>query len=124
MDSQATSDGNLTLTATFALGTDLDKAQVQVQNRVARATPRLPQEVQQLGITTEKASPNLTMVVHLTSPDGRYDQLWLSNYARLNLKDNLARLEGSATYSCSVPASTDARLARPGRRGGARPVCR
>ena len=120
MDSQATSDGNLTLTVTFALGTDLDKAQVQVQNRVARATPRLPQEVQQLGITTEKASPNLTMVVHLTSPDGRYDQLWLSNYARLNLKDNLARLEGvgdvqlfgAGEYSMRVWLDPDAVAAR------------
>lgn len=94
MDSQSTADGNLTLTVTFALGTDLDQAQVNVQNRVARATPRLPQEVQALGVTTEKSSPNLTMVVHLTSPDGRYDQLWLSNFARLNLQDDIARLEG------------------------------
>ncbi|WP_413614970.1 efflux RND transporter permease subunit [Halomonas cupida] len=94
LDSQATADGNLTLTVTFALGTDLDQAQVNVQNRVARATPRLPQEVQALGVTTEKSSPNLSMVVHLTSPDGRYDQLWLSNFARLNLQDDIARLDG------------------------------
>ncbi|ALM51984.1 efflux RND transporter permease subunit [Halomonas huangheensis] len=94
LDSQATADGNLTLTVTFGLGTDLDQAQVNVQNRVARATPRLPQEVQALGVTTEKSSPNLSMVVHLTSPDGRYDQLWLSNFARLNLQDDIARLDG------------------------------
>ncbi|SDL05404.1 multidrug efflux pump [Modicisalibacter muralis] len=94
MSSQATADGKLTLTVTFALGTDLDTAQVQVQNRVARALPKLPEEVQRLGVTAIKASPNLTMVVHLTSPDNRYDMLYLSNYATLNIKDELARLEG------------------------------
>ncbi len=92
--SQSTSDGAMTLTVTFALGTDLDNAQVQVQNRVAQAQPRLPQEVQRLGVTTQKSSPDLTMVVHLTSPDQRYDMLYLSNYARLHIKDQLARLDG------------------------------
>ena len=71
MSSQATSDGALQLTITFALGTDLDKAQVQVQNRVAQALPKLPEEVQRLGITTNKSSPDLTLVVHLLSPAGR-----------------------------------------------------
>ncbi|KIL05469.1 transporter [Stutzerimonas stutzeri] len=94
MSSQATADGKLTLTITFALGTDLDNAQVQVQNRVTRTMPTLPTEVQRLGVTVDKASPDLTMVVHLTSPDNRYDMLYLSNYAALNVKDELARLDG------------------------------
>ncbi|MDO1529653.1 efflux RND transporter permease subunit [Fulvimonas sp. R45] len=92
--SQATSDGVMTLTVTFALGTDLSTAQVEVQNRVAQALPRLPEEVQRLGVTTQKSSPDLTMVVHLTSPDQRYDMLYLSNYARLHVKDVLSRLNG------------------------------
>ncbi|HET6587354.1 MAG TPA: efflux RND transporter permease subunit, partial [Oleiagrimonas sp.] len=92
--SQATADGRMTLTVTFALGTDADKAQQQVQNRVAQALPRLPEEVQRLGVTTKKSSPNLTMVVHLVSPDHRYDMLYLSNYARLHVQDELARLPG------------------------------
>jgi multidrug efflux pump len=94
MSSQATSDGKLTLTITFALGTNLDTAQVQVQNRVTRTEPKLPEEVTRIGITVDKASPDLTMVVHLTSPDQRYDMLYLSNYAVLNIKDELARLGG------------------------------
>lgn len=94
MSSQATSDGRMTLTVTFAIGSDVDKAQSQVQARVDRAKPRLPQEVQRLGIVTEKSSPDLTMVVHLTSPDNRYDMLYLSNYAAQNIKDELARIEG------------------------------
>lgn len=92
--SQATSDGALTLTVTFALGTDLNTAQVDVQNRVAQALPKLPEEVQRLGVTTQKSSPDLTMVVHLTSPDQRYNMLYLSNYARLHVKDVLGRLDG------------------------------
>ncbi|MBB3103205.1 efflux RND transporter permease subunit [Azomonas macrocytogenes] len=94
MSSQATADGKMTLTITFALGTDLDNAQVQVQNRVTRTQPKLPEEVTRLGITVDKASPDLTMVVHLTSPDQRYDMLYLSNYATINVKDELARLDG------------------------------
>ena len=94
MSSQSTADGKLTLTLTFALGTDLDNAQVQVQNRVTRTQPKLPEEVTRIGITVDKASPDLTMVVHLTSPDQRYDMLYLSNYATLNIKDELARLNG------------------------------
>ncbi|PCM45883.1 efflux RND transporter permease subunit [Marinobacter sp. ANT_B65] len=94
MSSQATSDGRMTLTATFALGTDLDKAQVQVQNRVNSALPRLPEEVQRLGVVTEKSSPNLSMVVHLFSPDDSRDITYLSNYAELNVKDHIARLGG------------------------------
>lgn len=94
MSSQATSDGRMTLTITFAIGSDVDLAQTQVQSRVERAKPRLPEEVQRLGVVTEKSSPDLTMVVHLTSPDKRYDMLYLSNYAVLNVKDELARIEG------------------------------
>ncbi|MBO1897824.1 MAG: multidrug efflux RND transporter permease subunit [Shewanella sp.] len=94
MSSQATSDGRMTLTITFAIGTDVDLAQTQVQSRVERAKPRLPEEVQRLGIVTEKSSPSLTMVVHLTSPDDRYDMLYLSNYAVLKVKDELARITG------------------------------
>jgi multidrug efflux pump len=94
MFSQATSDGALTLTITFAVGTDLDNAQVAVQNRVAQALPRLPQDVQRIGVTTEKASPDFLLIAHLVSPDERYDMLYLSNYALLRVKDELARLPG------------------------------
>ncbi len=94
MSSQATSDGTMTLTITFSLGTDLDKAQVAVQNRVSSALPRLPQEVQRLGVIAEKSSPNLVMVVHLISEDGSRPANYLSNYASLNVQDNLLRLPG------------------------------
>src|SRR6058998_547788 len=94
MFSQATADGVMTLTVTFKLGTDVDNAQVQVQNRVAQALPKLPEEVRRLGVTTLKASPDLTMVVHLFSPDGRYADLYLRNYAVLQVKDELARIRG------------------------------
>lgn len=94
MFSQATADGVMTLTVTFGLGTDLDKAQVQVQNRVAQALPRLPQEVQRLGVTTDKTSPDLLMVVHLNSPDNRYNTLYLANLAVLQVKDELNRIPG------------------------------
>ncbi len=93
--SQATADGVMTLTITFALGTDIDKAQVQVQNRVSQALPKLPDVVQRPGVITNKASPDLTMVVRpRCSPDSRYDTLYLSNYALLRVKDELARLDG------------------------------
>jgi multidrug efflux pump len=94
MSSQSTADGLMTLTVTFGLGSDLDNAQVQVQNRVAQALPRLPPEVQRVGVTTEKASPDFLMVVHLLSPDERYDMLYLSNFAHLRVKDELARIAG------------------------------
>ncbi|MDF2641392.1 MAG: aliphatic isothiocyanate resistance protein SaxF [Pseudomonas sp.] len=94
MSSQSTADGRLTLTVTFALGTDLDNAQVQVQNRVTRTEPKLPEEVTRIGITVDKASPELTLLVHLVAPDKRYDMLYLSNYAILNVKDELSRLDG------------------------------
>src|SRR5258706_4373132 len=81
MSSQATTDGILTLTVTFKIGTNAETAETQVQNRVQRALPRLPDEVRQIGVVTQKRSPDLTMVVHLVSPDERYDELYLRNYA-------------------------------------------
>jgi len=92
--SQATSDGVMTLTITFALGTDLDTAQVQVQNRVSQVLPKLPEEVRRLGVTTTKSSPDLLMVVHLISPDGRYDDIYVRNYGALQVRDVLSRLRG------------------------------
>jgi multidrug efflux pump len=94
MSSQCTNDGQMTLTITFKLGTNLDTAQVLVQNRVSIAEPKLPEDVRRLGIQTRKQSPDLTMVVHLISPDGSYSQLYLSNYAFLQVKDTLTRLYG------------------------------
>jgi multidrug efflux pump len=94
MSSQAASDGTLTLTVTFKLGTDPNLAQELVQNRVNQALPRLPDVTRNLGVTTVKSSPDLTMVVHLLSKDDRYDMLYLRNYATLNVKDQLAKIEG------------------------------
>jgi hydrophobe/amphiphile efflux-1 (HAE1) family protein len=94
MSSQATGDGNLTLTVTFALGTDLDTAQVLVQNRVSAAEPRLPEEVRRIGVSVRKNSPDMLMVIHINSPDGSRDQLYMSNYATLQIRDVLARLDG------------------------------
>src|SRR3954471_18832723 len=120
MSSQATTDGLMTLNVTFRLGTDPDKAQQLVQNRVAQAEPRLPGEVRTLGITTIKSAPDLTMVVHLLSPDGRYDDTYLRNYAVLQVKDTLARLPGigdvqlfgSGDYSMRVWLDPDKVAAR------------
>jgi multidrug efflux pump len=94
MKSVAGSDGVMTLNVTFKQGTNIDDAAVQVQNRVAQALPRLPDSVRALGVTTTKQSPTLTMVVHLLSPDGRYDALYLRNFATLRVKDELARIPG------------------------------
>ncbi|MCD7098803.1 efflux RND transporter permease subunit [Stenotrophomonas sp. MMGLT7] len=94
MKSVAGSDGVLIVTVTFKPGTDPDQAQVQVQNRVSQAEARLPEDVRRQGVTTQKQSPTLTMVVHLTSPNGKYDSLYLSNYATLKIKDELSRLPG------------------------------
>jgi multidrug efflux pump len=95
MSSQATTDGLMTLNVTFKLGTDPDKAQQLVQNRVSQAEPRLPEEVRRLGITTVKSTPDITMVVHLVSPNGRYGMDYLRNYAVLNVRDRLARIPGA-----------------------------
>ena len=94
MFSQAASDGKLTLTVTFKLGTDPDLATQLVQNRVNQALPRLPEVTKQIGVTTVKSSPDLTMVVHLKSPNERYDMLYLRNYALMNVKDQLAKIPG------------------------------
>ncbi|MEM7172212.1 MAG: multidrug efflux RND transporter permease subunit [Pseudomonadota bacterium] len=94
VNSLATTDGNLSLTVTFEIGTDPDLAQQKVENRVSQALPRLPETVRQLGVTVVKSSPDLTMVVHLRSPNERYDMLYLRNYATLNVRDPLARVRG------------------------------
>lgn len=94
MESQATSDGALQITITFGLDTDVDQAQVLVQNRVSVAEPRLPSEVRQIGVTTRKSSPDLLLVIHLYSPDDSKDQLYIGNYAYLQLRDTLSRIEG------------------------------
>jgi hydrophobe/amphiphile efflux-1 (HAE1) family protein len=94
MTSQSTSDGAMALTVTFKLGTNLDTAQVLVQNRVSTALPRVPDEVRAIGVTVNKQSPDLMLVVHLYSPDGSRDQLYVSNYATLHVQDPLARVDG------------------------------
>ncbi|UHQ54700.1 efflux RND transporter permease subunit [Microbulbifer sp. YPW16] len=94
MKSVASSDGSLTLNVTFSLGTDPDQAQVQVQNRVSQALPRLPEDVRRQGVTTQKQSPNLMMAVHLISPDNSLDATYIRNYAVLNIRDELARIPG------------------------------
>src|SRR5512136_2972800 len=94
MSSSCTNDSAYNLTVTFKLGTNIDMDQVLVQNRVSMAMPVLPNEVKAAGVTTKKKSPNVMLVVNLFSPDGRYDQLYLSNYATIQIKDELARLEG------------------------------
>ena len=94
MQSQSGNDGTMRLTVTFAVGTNLDIAQVQVQNRVAIAEPVLPSEVRQTGVVVRKSSPDITLIVQLTSPDKRYDSLFMSNYATLYVRDPLARLKG------------------------------
>ncbi|HET6525252.1 multidrug efflux RND transporter permease subunit [Sphingopyxis sp.] len=94
MSSQSTGDGNVTITVTFKIGTDLDAAQVLVQNRVAIATPRLPETVQRLGVVTRKTSPDFLMVVNLVSPDKSLDRAYISNYALTQLRDRLSRIDG------------------------------
>jgi hydrophobe/amphiphile efflux-1 (HAE1) family protein len=97
MSSQSTADGSMQLTVSFKIGTDPDKATTEVQNRVNRALPRLPDIVRQVGVTVEKQSPNFIMVVHMVSPDQRYDALYLRNYAQLNVRDQLLRIPGMGT---------------------------
>ncbi|MGD1870340.1 MAG: efflux RND transporter permease subunit [Neomegalonema sp.] len=94
MVSQSTGDGRLSLQVVFAVGTELDAAQVLVQNRVAIAEPRLPEQVRRLGVTTQKSSPDLMMVIHILSPDDSRDQLYISNYARTQIVDELSRIDG------------------------------
>lgn len=94
MQSQSANDGSYVLTITFALGTDLDESMVAVQNRVALAIPQLPEVVQALGVDVKKKSTNMLLAINFVSPDGRYDDLYMSNYATINVKDELARLDG------------------------------
>src|SRR3954454_10649719 len=94
MSSKCTNDGQMNLDVTFELGTNLDMAQVLVQNRVSIASAKLPEEVKRIGVTTKKKSPAILLCVNLISPDGRYDQLYLSNFATLSVKDDLARIKG------------------------------
>jgi hydrophobe/amphiphile efflux-1 (HAE1) family protein len=123
--SQSTADGGMSLGLTFALGTDLEDALVEVQNRISQAAPRLPEEVRRFGVVAKKRSIDLTMVVHLTSPDGTYDGLYLSNYANLHVKDALAalpgmgevRVFGAGDYSMRVWLDPD-RLAARGLNAG------
>ncbi len=94
MYSQSTQQGTMSITVTFDVGYDIDKAQVLVQNRVAAAEPRLPEEVRRSGVQVRKNSPDLLLVVHMISPDSTYDQVYISNYALLNVRDALARIPG------------------------------
>src|SRR5690242_9445934 len=99
MSSQCTNDGNYSLTITFKHGVDLNMAQVLVENRVALAQPILPDLVKRRGVTTKKKSPSVLMIVNLYSPDGRHENLYLSNYATIQLKDELSRLPGVGDIS-------------------------
>ena len=123
--SQSTGDGRLSINVVFRPGTDIDQAQVLVQKRVSVAEPRLPEDVRRLGLSVRKASPDLMMVVHMTSPDGTRDQQYISNYATLYVKDVLARIDGvgnvnifgARDYSMRVwldPDKTAARSLTPG----------
>src|ERR1700751_4931003 len=94
INSQSTGDGKLTITVTFRIGTDLNVAQMLTQNRVQDALPRLPEDVQRLGVQVRKSTPNILLAVHLYSPDSSRDTLYISNYATLHVKDTLTRLPG------------------------------
>src|SRR6202167_4892148 len=99
MSSQSTNDGNYTLTITFEIGTDVNIAQVLVQNRVALAQPQLPAQVQLEGVNTKKSSPSVLLVINLLSPDRRYDSVYMSNFATIQLKDELLRIDGVGDIS-------------------------
>ena len=132
MSSQCTNDGSYNLTVTFKQGVNLNLAQVLVQNRVNLALPMLPDVLKQTGVTTRKMSPDILMSVNINSPDGRYDQLYLSNYALMRIRDELLRAAGHQRHLHQRPArlqhadlgrSGEARLAEPdGRRRGRRPA--
>src|SRR5665811_2248227 len=99
MSSKSANDGSYTLTVTFSIETDADTAQVNVQNRVAQALPKLPEEVKRQGVTTEKKSTSMLMVISIYSPEGTYDSIFLSNYSSINLVDTLARVKGVSNVS-------------------------
>jgi multidrug efflux pump len=110
MSSQCTNDGQMYLNVTFALGTDLNMAQVLVQNRVSVAEAKLPEEVKRQGVTTKKKSPSILLCVNLVSPDGRYNQLYLSNFATIQVKDALARLKGVGDVTFLGPRDYSMRI--------------
>src|SRR5262245_11170545 len=110
MSSRCTNDGQMTMDVTFELGTNLDQAQVFVQNRVSIAEAKLPEEVKRQGVTTKKKSPSILLCVNLISPDRRYDQLYLSNFATINIKDNLARIKGVGDVSFLGPRDYSMRV--------------
>src|ERR1700748_1204465 len=110
MSSRCTNDGQLTLDVTFALGTNLDMAQVLVQNRVSVAEAKLPEEVKRQGVTTKKKSPSILMCVNLIAPGGRYNQLYLSNFATIQVKDALARLKGVGDVTFLGPRDYSMRI--------------
>ena len=122
MSSQCTNDGSYTLTVTFKLGTDLNMAQVLVQNRVAMAQPILPDLVNRKGVTVKKKSPNVLMIVNLFSPDGSRDNLYLSNYATIQLRDELGRCPAWATSPTWDTRLQHAALAGPGEDVEAEPL--
>jgi len=110
MASKCTNDGQMNLDVTFELGTNVDTAQVMVQNRVSVASSKLPEEVKRIGVTTKKKSPSILQCVNLISPDGRYDQLYLSNFALLNVKDDLARVSGVGDVAFLGPRDYSMRI--------------
>src|SRR5438094_5881721 len=110
MSSKCTNDGQMNLDVTFELGTDLDTAQVLVQNRVAIAQAKLPEEVKRIGVTTKKKSPSILLCVNLVSPDGKYDQLYLNNFATLNVKDDIARIKGVGDVTFLGPRDYSMRI--------------
>src|SRR5215216_2943085 len=110
MSSKCTNDGQMILDVTFELGTNLDTAQVLVQNRVSVAQAKLPEEVKRIGVTTKKKSPSILLCVNLISPDGRYDQLYLANFATLNVKDDLARIKGVGDVAFLGPRDYSMRI--------------
>ncbi|NOQ63478.1 MAG: multidrug efflux RND transporter permease subunit [Methyloprofundus sp.] len=110
MSSTSAGDGSYTLTTTFEVGTDLDMAQVMVQNRVALATPNLPEEVNRQGVSTKKKSANIILFIALTSPNGTFDELYLSNYATLNILDQLSRIKGVGDVSIFPPSDYSMRI--------------
>jgi multidrug efflux pump subunit AcrB len=103
--SQSTGNGAISISVVFKPGTNVDQAQVLVQNRVSVALPRLPQEVQRVGVTVRKKSPDLMLVIHLISPDGSLTQQYISNYATINIKDVVTRIDGVGDTSCSARAT-------------------
>src|SRR3954470_11394255 len=110
MSSRCTNDGQMLLDVTFKLGTNLDMAQVLVQNRVSIALAKLPEEVKRIGVTTKKKSPAILLCINLISPDGKYDQLYLNNFATLSVKDDIARIKGVGDVTFLGPRDYSMRI--------------